>query len=221
MPERHRRLLCVTAILALAASPALAQSCGGTDAAAAGGTLVDTSMEAMSCVTLYDAAVTQQGGVQAAYDEGAVVGLTTNTYDSLDRLVTSTDIAGTTHYTYNAYDELSEVTDPNGHATNYMYDAVGNLTEVSGPAGTTMYHYDSHDRLMSSTGVLDITSTMYDTNGNLTQIIEPGPQTYDYGYDAQDRITTVTDPLGNVTTTTYDTFGNDIQTTDASLNTTT
>src|ERR1700722_19928454 len=168
MPDRHRRFLCASAILALAASPALAQSCGGTGAAAAGGTLVDTSMEAMSCVTLYDAAVSQQGQVQAAYNEGANIGLTTNSYDALNNLVTSTDLQGTTRYSYNGYDELTRVTDPLGHATNYMYDGAGNLISVTDAAGTIDYHYDAQDRLISATGPsLDITSTTYDPNGNL------------------------------------------------------
>ena len=45
---------------------------------------------------------------------------------------------------------------------------------------------------------------MYDAAGNLTQEQDPTPagqtaRTTNYAYDSMDRLTTMTDPLGNVT----------------------
>ena len=56
----------------------------------------------------------------------------TNTYDSLNDLLTQTVPVDSTHtatttYTYNTFGEVLTVTDPLGHVTTNTYDSHGNL----------------------------------------------------------------------------------------------
>src|SRR5215472_1404657 len=136
----RRRPLLISALLsALAAPPAFAQQCGGVDVAAVDGAVVTTSSGGITCITAYDSAITRTGQLDAAFNLGTVSGPTSNTYDSVGELISSSNLNGTTHLTYDSAGHITEVVDPLNHSTTYQYDAQGNLTSVHDGSGIASY----------------------------------------------------------------------------------
>jgi len=121
--------------------------------------------------------------------------MTVTAYDADGNMTSATDPLGhATTYGYDPDNRLTSVTDPLGHVTTYMYDADGEKTYAFDPDGdVTAYGYDADGRLASTT--LPGTAT---AQGTL-----PAAETV-YGYDNDDDLTTVTDPLSHVTTYAYD-----------------
>jgi RHS repeat-associated protein len=101
---------------------------------------------------------------------------------------------------YNAFNEPLTHTDGNGITTSYGYDGNGNLTSVSRP-------------LLGGTGATQstqITRYIYGDSthpGDVTAMIDPDVKTIKYTYNAYGDRTSVTDPLGNQTTSTYNLTG--------------
>lgn len=171
--------------------------------------------DSTSDVTLaYDAA-----GNRASMSDGA--GTETRTYDAADRLTGVTrgtdsfsyayDSAGnltsrtypdgtTTSYGYDPGDQLASATS-GGATTNYGYDVAGELTQTTLPASNGYVETRTYDRAGRLTEVKnanggsvlsDFTSTL-DAVGNPTTIVRSGAtsETATYGYDANDRLTSV------------------------------
>ena len=141
-----------------------------------------------------------------------------------------------TTYRYDVRDSLQEVdespsawTDPNAVpspkiAVTYAYDHLGNLVRVTRAAGdatnerATAYAYDGLNRLRQETQYPSwpavsptlVTQTAYDPNGNRTSVTDPLGKTTTFGYDAVNRLTTVTfnDPATPNVTYAYDPDGN-------------
>jgi RHS repeat-associated protein len=156
---------------------------------------------------------------------------TTQSYDALNRLsVTLQDITGTdpqthnasTHYAYDALDNLVAVTDPNTLITHYGYDALHDVMSLQSPdTGTTSYTYDAAGNRRTQTDARGITGTnTYDALNRLTGIGYPtGSLNVVYAYDQQDsatgcngsypvgRLTAMIDSAGS-TTYCYDRRGN-------------
>ncbi len=91
-------------------------------------------------------------------------------------------------YTYDSLYRLTDAVYSTGFEFHYTYDAVGNrLTQTTCapgvPCGTTNYRYDDANRLIAVDGV----AYTWDDNGNL---LNDGTSTY--GYDTQNRLTTLT-----------------------------
>jgi RHS repeat-associated protein len=101
-----------------------------------------------------------------------------------------TDSAGTTSWTYDNLDRLTNVSYPNGDTVAYGYDAVGNRTShtINGVPKTNTF--DAANR-MTASGTDTYT---YDANGNqLTRT--SGGTTTTYSYDALDRLTGISGPV--------------------------
>jgi RHS repeat-associated protein len=152
---------------------------------------------------------------------------TTYAYDADGNLLTvSTPLAGTsqvvtTKYTYgDSYaGDVTGITDPDGNTTTYTYDAYGDQVTSTNPVGdvtTNCYNPDGW-KVASYTpkaGSISCgTSSQYETTYSY---IQASGQVDGFG-DVQ----TVTAPLGETTSYTYDANRNLISTTDADGNTTT
>ena len=140
----------------------------------------------------YSGLVTVDGTAAVATPgQAAGIVVTTHTYDTLGRRLTTTD--------------------GNGNTTTYAYDALGNVTSVTNPDGTTV----AYDRNYTANQV-----TVTDENSNsLIYTYTPLGQEYEIvnsltngvitrkEYDAYSRLSKVTDFVyGGVTEYTYDIF---------------
>ena len=115
----------------------------------------------------------------------APTGTTTLYYDSLDRVVRTTDPAGgNTYFEYDKADQLTKITDPRGKITTYVYDGFGQLwRQVSPDSGTTTYSYNAYGQLIQmARNDGSLTTYGYDNLGRLTSVAAGG-QTQGYGYD--------------------------------------
>ncbi|MBQ0720856.1 MAG: hypothetical protein KBT88_08465 [Gammaproteobacteria bacterium] len=109
-----------------------------------------------------------------------------------DRLSSMTGPLGITSNTYDVLDRLTSHTDPLGHQVQYSYDEVSNLTQITYPDGKTVsYSYDTLDRVGSiSIDWLNKTaSTTYDATSRLTQVDNFNGSYTTYDYDNADRLT--------------------------------
>lgn len=141
-------------------------------------------------------------------------------YDILGNRIKMTD--GNGHewvYAYDALDRLTQEIDPLGYATRYAYDGNGNriraqkqVTQSPDNFQTTEYQYDYRNRLIKETrdpdGLNLETASVYDNNDNRIKVIDPRGKATDFAYDAQNRLSKVTDALTNVTENRYDPVGN-------------
>jgi RHS repeat-associated protein len=145
----------------------------------------------------------------------------TNNYYIDDTTITAQTYGLTTTYSYDSTGGIASETDPDGNTTSFTYDADGNVTSETDPLGhTTTTTYNSLDEPLTVTDPAGIeTEYTYDSNGNLTSKTVDGhdglttTSTYTVcesscpsGFDPGD-LESVTDPDGNTTSYTYDTYG--------------
>jgi len=110
------------------------------------------------------------------------------TYDLAGNLITTTDWAGTTTYSYDNIYQLTSITYPDNQTINYTYDQAGNrITE-----NNITYSYNNLNQLISKS---DNTTYTYDLNGNLTTKTKEN-QTTTYNWNAYDKLTSIRQPDG-------------------------
>ncbi len=143
------------------------------------------------------------------------------TYNSRGQVLTYTDETSlVTQYNYDvATEKLNSVVVDFGIAphlnltTSLGYDTVGNVTSRTDPNGNqTILAFDNDRRLTQRTAPAPfnyVTKYGFDFNNNVTSIQRqvtstPTFQTYTIAYTLFNKVATVTDPAGNVTTKTYD-----------------
>ncbi len=138
----------------------------------------------------------------------------TFSYDAHDNLISATNSSGTTSFTYNSSDELTEVTYPNGMYLKFTYNAVGQRTQMVDQTGFTVnYEYDHVGRLSELTDGSGnmIAQYTYDAAGLLT-CKDLGNGTYtNFGYDLDGDLTSIVnyEPGGTVLSS-YDYAYNDL-----------
>jgi RHS repeat-associated protein len=149
-------------------------------------------------------------------------GVTTNTYDSGGNLDTSTDSRGAvTDYDYDAANRVTSAAFTLGGVTDqtiaYTYDTDtnqnGRLTGASDVDHSLTWSYDTHGRVTGKSqtvgGVTLALGYGYNAAGQYSQTVLPSGATISYGYDSNNRVTSVT--LNGATTilsgVTYDPFG--------------
>ncbi|RPI21708.1 MAG: RHS repeat protein, partial [Acidobacteria bacterium] len=151
-------------------------------------------------------AYTVQGGQSVAY-----------TYDSLDRLASIRNAAGTFSYAYlGASSLVQKLTRPNGSYTDYQYDSLYRLTGVANKtsAGAIinqfLYTYDEQDLRSSETitegaplGSFQAESTTY-THNRLNQLRTSTTPDRTFVYDADGNMTQAYAPDGFPLTIAYD-----------------
>uniref|UniRef100_UPI003F496B89 RHS repeat-associated core domain-containing protein n=1 Tax=Amycolatopsis sp. CA-293810 TaxID=3239926 RepID=UPI003F496B89 len=160
--------------------------------------------------------------------------LTRYGYDNAGNLTTVTPPAPLkpTTYTYDSLSRVASVTDGNGVKIAYGYDKLDHIVAVSTADGTGLaaYGFDGiGNRTSARTAHASFTSTFnrqlltrvtrtaggssqatsysHDRAGNVTGVEDPSGRTL-YGYDAADRLTSLTDQAGKVTGYGYDNGGN-------------
>jgi len=134
--------------------------------------------------------------------------LTTNSYDGLDRLISTQDALGNaTTFGYDSRDNRVLRIDALLHETRYTYDGLDRLT-------VTVVDMDGDGA--SASDVDDIVNlTAYDDSSRQTgQTDDNGNQTA-YVYDSLDRRTTIVHADGTSATTVFDVHGDAVQTQDA------
>lgn len=132
-------------------------------------------------------------------------------YDNMGRQTSSTDpLANSRTITYDNRNRPATITFPGALGTlTFGYDPAGNLTSSTYSDGTLFnFAYDANNRLTSADGI----TLSYDANGlisnsngiavtrdaggRITQMTLAAGKTVTYAYDANDRLTTVTDWAG-------------------------
>ena len=111
-----------------------------------------------------------------------------------------TDAAGRSlSFGYDGSGRLTQVGDPGGRTVAYTYDAAGNLgTVTDANGGVTQFGYDAQHRLTTITDATGgVTTNVYDSSNRVTSQTDPMSRTTTFQYASGQ--TTITDPLGNVT----------------------
>ena len=141
----------------------------------------------------------------------------TNTYDLLDRQVSHQLGTGGPVYTfgYDAHNRVTSLGDPDG-TQSQAYDDADELTQVTRGAQTFKYAYDKSGNLISTSRPDGSTITSgYDASQRMTSLtVQGGPAgnattAYSFGYDPAGRLLTTSGPAGTglVTTRGYDAAG--------------
>jgi RHS repeat-associated protein len=162
--------------------------------------------------------------VRETYTGTSATRTTSRSYDNFDRLTAVTDgFNKTLRYIYDANGNRTSLTDPDNNVTRYSFDALNRVSTVTNGGGTTTYDYDrsslktkvtypngttaanTYDRARRTLTLLNRQGTSlvssyayrYDSNGNRTRQDENNggtAETTTYGFDANDRLTTVNYP---------------------------
>jgi RHS repeat-associated protein len=134
---------------------------------------------------------------------------TTQTFDALGRVITTTDPTGaTTSFGYDALGRTVTITDPSGRVRRSGYDGAGLHHWSTTPDGRlTVSQYDGLGRVTATiinyqNGMIDasdsidqdlITRTVYDTAGRRARTIDPAGRITQFAYDNLDRLVGVTE----------------------------
>jgi YD repeat-containing protein len=112
----------------------------------------------------------------------------------------------TVTFTYNPNATLGSIQLATGDTTQIAYNAVDDITKITNPDGTLrLYQIDGRDRIVRATDELgNATSYGFDDNGNLTTITDPLNDVTTRGYDGLDRLVTIKNPLGKTAQRTFD-----------------
>ena len=140
--------------------------------------------------------------------------VTALTYDPRGRL-TARNVGGeTTAYEYDGVGQLKKVTSPDASYISYTYDAAHRLTQIQDNLGSKIVYTLDAMGNRTKDEVFDPALTLkqkrqreYNNLDRLTKDIggaNPATEITQYGYDNQGNLTTVTDPLGKITTNEYD-----------------
>jgi len=118
-------------------------------------------------------------------------------------LLVTADFGG---HNFNQQGQLTQISDMNGNATGLTYDAGGLLTEVYNAGGSLNFVYsegetDSTSRLQTITDHTGRVVSFECKNNHLTKVTQPGGSAYVYTYDSNNRMETITNPMGITTLT--------------------
>ena len=140
-------------------------------------------------------------------------------YDAAHRLTQIADSLGNKIvYTLDAMGNRTkeDVFDPANalaQTRSRVYSSLNRLTQEIGASGqTTTYAYDNQGNVISIDGPLagtgDTTTNSYDALNRLTRMTDPNAGQVNYGYNALDQMTSVSDPRNLTTSYAYDALNN-------------
>jgi RHS repeat-associated protein len=126
-------------------------------------------------------------------------GKTTYEYDLLDRMTTAKEpLSVTSEYGYDANGNLTSIKDPRGNTTAYGYDKLGRLIEVKQPLEkTTDFAYDGVGNMLSRATAAGTVEYGFDAADRLTSITSGESTLRSYGYDGANRLTEATEAEGH------------------------
>jgi RHS repeat-associated protein len=136
----------------------------------------------------------------------------TYTYDNNGNLLSKTDASGTTNFTWNEENQLTQVALPNGLTVNYKYDGLGRRIQRTTSAGANeRYVYDGHDVLLDLKADWSVATTYLNGPG-IDNHLRQASATTGVSYYLADHLgstSALTDTTGAVVEQlTYDSFGN-------------
>lgn len=112
-----------------------------------------------------------------------------------------------TTLTYDAVNRRMAMDYPDGSWVTFAYDNNGNrerMTESADPNAPSLFGYDALNQLLTSKDRYGIRVDYgYDPVGNRTRLVYPGSQELTYGYDAANRLTSISDWAARTTHYTY------------------
>lgn len=133
----------------------------------------------------------------------------TYSYTPTGQTQTVVDARGTTTYSYDSLDRVVKIAVPDGQSVSYTYDANGNRASMAAAVGsvsqgTTTYSYDKDNQLVGvNAPTVGSIGLAYDAAGNQTQRTLPNGIAVSYGYDALNRLTSVSETAGANTLASY------------------
>jgi len=130
--------------------------------------------------------------------------LTYDAYNNIYRIINPDSTY--TQYTYNERSDRTAVRDPRDNTTSFTWDALDRATAMTRPGSNlTGYAYDTQDNPSSITDPNTFTTQYaYDDFGRLDQVVSPDTGTTKYVHDGAGNITQMTDARGTVVTYAYD-----------------
>ncbi len=149
--------------------------------------------------------VTDPAGNVTTYTYSAGASCDCGAENPSGNIASITDANGNiTTFEYNQIGQLTKITDPLNNIKTYGYDMNRNLISITDAKGSTItYDYDAANRLIRKTTPEGSTDYAYDLVDNLTTAQNPDI-TYNMGYDAGGRNTTLTSSLGKTLNYSYD-----------------
>ena len=164
----------------------------------------------------YDAVGNRLSSLLASYtynssNEIASASNASYTYDNNGNVLTETNSTGTTSYTWDAENRLTQVVLPGtGGTVTFNYDPFGRRIYKQSPTATSIFAYDGAN-LSEETNAAGTTVARYTQGLAIDEplaMMSDGATNY-YDADGLGTITSLTDTTGAITQTyTYDSFGN-------------
>jgi len=134
------------------------------------------------------------------------------TYDDVDRAATTTNAGGfTSYYQYDAAGNVTKVTNPDGYSVNMTYDENNRAIRAYDEEGNDVKkEFDAKGRTRKVTDPNGSSTTFEyygpEKDGRLKRQVDAAERYTEFNYDANGNVITVTDNLGRVTQTDYDTL---------------
>ena len=130
-------------------------------------------------------------------------------YDKAGRLASIADPLGNSvNYLYGTDGRLMQKTTADDRKIRLTFDKNGNIIAKDTPDKKYRYRYDAHGKLLEATDGVFTVRHSYDAQGRRIQSEYPEwKKTIRYQYDKAGRVSSLTDPEGDVTRYTYDSVG--------------
>jgi YD repeat-containing protein len=144
---------------------------------------------------------------QLLSETNALGQVTTYNYNGTGDLltVTNADHAVQATYTYDAFDRIESYTDSEGWTVRVAYDAADRVTSLTYPDGTAdLFTYDKLDPASYKDRDGRLWTYTFDAERRLTAITDPSEHQVLLGYDEAGNVTSLTDANSNVTQWAYD-----------------